>query len=135
MSKFILIVEDDLDDQEMLQDTIDKVDPCAQVKFSENGRSALEYLYELKEARLPLPGLIILDLNMPYVDGIHTFQKLRDDTHLSTIPVAVFTSSQNPNDRALFERMGVTFITKPYDFYDMTPIVQRLLAVTNQNAN
>jgi len=127
MNKHVLIVEDDLDDQDLLEEAMSRANPSVQLKFMENGLSALEYLNSLKDTRQPLPQLIILDLNMPYINGLQTYKKLQADAVLNNIPIVVFTSSQNPNDRELFERMGVLFLTKPYNFTNMNEIVQRML--------
>ena len=129
MNKQILIVEDDLDDREILEESIGKADSSMQLKFTENGADALEYLCDLKNNKLPLPRLIILDLNMPYIDGLQTYKRLHADDVLNNIPVAVFTSSQNPNDKELFERMGIAFITKPYSLDKMNDIVRRMLLI------
>ena len=130
MNKLILIVEDDLDDREILEESIFKIDPSLQLKFAENGADALRYLQVLREARQPLPQLITLDLNMPYLDGLQTYKQLLSDHELRKIPVAVFTSSQHPGDKELFERMGGLFLTKPYSFDNMGGIVQQLLTMT-----
>lgn len=133
MNKQILIVEDDLDDREILEESIYKVDPSVQLTFTENGADALQYLFKLKDNQLPLPQLIILDLNMPYIDGLQTYNRLHSDEVLHNIPIAVFTSSQNPNDKELFERMGVLFLSKPYSFTNMSDIVRRMLVVADNH--
>ena len=74
-----------------------------------------------------MPCLIVLDLNMPYLDGKKTFEKIKTNPALENIPVVIFTSSQNPNDKNFFNNAGIELITKPYDFSFMHSIAQRLL--------
>jgi CheY-like chemotaxis protein len=128
-TNMILIVEDDSDDRDILLESIQNVAPESHLCFAENGLEALECLYELKDSEKPLPSLIILDLNMPYLSGEETYQKIKGDPALSQIPVVVFTSSTNPNDMALFKRRKVEFISKPYDFTRMQQLVTQMLAV------
>jgi DNA-binding response OmpR family regulator len=76
-----------------------------------------------------LPCLIVLDLNMPYLDGKETFKKIRNELNMVSVPVIVFTSSHNPNDRNLFDTLGIEFITKPDDFSLLNKIVSHMVNV------
>ncbi len=127
--KTILIIEDDPDDRELLILALQGTDANVQVQLAENGQEALDYLHQQLAAGAPLPGLIVLDLNMPYLDGKATFKEIRSNSSLSAIPVIIFTSSLNPNDKALFHNCGVELISKPYNFSMMQDIVHRMLDV------
>jgi CheY-like chemotaxis protein len=111
--KTILYVDDDADDRDLLTDAIAHADPEVNVVLSENGLEALTYLEKLKENGDIFPGLIILDLNMPYMDGKTTFEKLRSDKDMQGIPVVVLTSSEKGADKILFNSMGIAFHSKP----------------------
>jgi CheY-like chemotaxis protein len=126
MNKTILFVEDDADDREFLSIAVHELDEAVNVVFAENGLKALEYLDKGKENE-QLPCLIVLDLNMPYLDGKETFKKIKYDLKLDAVPIIIFTSSHNPNDRLLFTSMGVEFITKPDDFTYMSKIVRHMV--------
>ena len=76
-----------------------------------------------------MPCLIVLDLNMPYLDGRQTCRRIKNEPRLDGIPIIVFTSSHNPNDKVLFESQGVEFITKPEDFSSLQAIVKHMLDV------
>ena len=130
-SKNILIVEDDIDDQELLLEALNEVNPYVNVVFAENGVEALSYLSKVKQVDGQLPGLIILDLNMPCLNGKETYQKIKEDKQLNEVPIVVFTSSHNPQDKAMFNKLNVEFISKPYDFKVMNTIVGRMLEVGN----
>lgn len=111
--KRILVVEDDADDRELLLDAVAEQQPQVEIAVAENGLQALEYLATaVRDGNRP-PCLIVLDLNMPFLDGRGTFERIRNDADLRNIPVIIFTSSLNPNDRAHFTSLGAEFISKP----------------------
>jgi CheY-like chemotaxis protein len=104
-NKTILFVEDDEDDRELISEVINKVNSSVETIFAENGLHALNYLTGVKE-KSALPCLIVLDLNMPVLDGKETYRKIKDELKLEAVPVIIFTSSHNPNDKKLFSSMG-----------------------------
>ena len=103
--KTVLVVEDEAINREMLgfilQEDYD-------VLYAENGRDALEVLRERAVS------MILLDINMPVMNGYELMDKLRADTKLSGIPIIVLTSDKNAEVEAL-DRGAVDFIPKPYD--------------------
>lgn len=128
MNKTILFVEDDEDDREFLLDAVKNVNPSVNVIFALNGMEALNCLQQRK-TQLQLPCLVVLDINMPLLDGKETYKKIKEDLQLGSVPIVVFTSSQNPNDKALFNQLGVEFISKPYDFSYMNEIVSHMISI------
>lgn len=112
MQRSILFVDDDTDDIEILSDALKQLDPAVNITVAENGLKALNYLNTNNKDHLPC--LIILDINMPFLDGKQTFQKIKANPEFETVPVVIFTSSQNPADKIMFESLGIKFITKPY---------------------
>ncbi|HEV7331187.1 MAG TPA: response regulator [Flavisolibacter sp.] len=131
--KTILYVDDDADDRELLTDAITHADPEVNVVFSENGLEALTYLGKLKDKGEGFPGLIILDLNMPYMDGKTTFEKLRSDKDMQGIPVVILTSSEKQADKTLFNNMGVVFHTKPTTVSGLGQIVDQMIGVCRKD--
>jgi len=130
-SRTILYIEDDAEDRELMQHTAKQVGESVNFVYAENGLKALEYLTVAKN-NLRLPCLIVLDLNMPVLDGKETFYKIKNEPMLETIPIVIFTSSSNPGDRSLFESLGVGFITKPYNLSDMSNIVRGMIDLCNK---
>jgi len=124
VQKTILYVDDDEDDVELFSDAIRIINPDIKIAIAKNGLEALKYLYSINE----LPCLIVLDLNMPYLDGKQTFQKIRDNPPLQNVPVIVYTSSSNPSDKSLFDSLGIDFITKPHDFSLMSKVAQQIIS-------
>lgn len=124
--KIILYVDDDADDREMLSSAFKKISPSINVVEAENGLAALKYLDEAKKNG-HLPCLIVLDINMPVLDGRQTFHRIREDSFLEKVPVVVFTSSSNPNDKSFFERHGVGLITKPSSISYLRTIAENMI--------
>ncbi|HVG14948.1 MAG TPA: response regulator, partial [Chitinophagaceae bacterium] len=74
-----------------------------------------------------LPCLVILDINMPRMDGKQTLAEIKKDNQLSGVPVVVFSTSGNWEDKMYCERYGVELVTKPATMLSMQNEVQRLL--------
>src|SRR5579875_1097447 len=103
-TKTILYIDDDIDDRELLSDALKEANPAVEIVLAEDGLKALQYLNEAKHAQLPC--LIVLDINMPYLDGKQTAKMIKDDAALRDIPIIAFTSSESPHDKALFHDYG-----------------------------
>ena len=125
--KKVLCVDDDEDDQMIVLDTIREIDEAIEVQTALNGKEALELLEKLKNAD-DLPCLIIMDINMPLMDGKQTLVQIKKDSDLNGVPIVIFTTSSSQLDVAFFEQYGVSFITKPINLRDFHTTVQRLLS-------
>ena len=124
--KSILYVDDDPDDREFLFNAIKNINPDIEVNLADNGLSALDYLKNIG-AKNDLPGLIVLDLNMPILDGRETFKRIKNDHKLSSVPIVVFTTGENPNEKLLFNEMGVEYISKPFDINFLHSIANQMI--------
>jgi len=127
--KVILYVDDDADDREFLCEAIKGADPKVDIVCAENGIKALEYLHDIKKTNADVPCLIILDINMPFLDGKETFGEIKKDPAFESIPVLIFSSSERPNDKILFNTLGVEFISKPTNLVYMNSIAQRMINI------
>ena len=127
--KTILYVDDDTDDQVLLAEAIKTASPDMDVVLAGNGLEALSFLAEKKNKCENLPCLIVLDLNMPFLDGKETYLRLRSDSNLQNIPVIVFSSSERPGDKDLFNGFGIEYFTKPSNYSYMNQIVHHMIEV------
>ena len=125
--KIILYVDDDADDRDLLSEAIQKVNPDIKVVLAENGLVALDYLHKAKEEHTTLPRLVVLDLNMPFLDGKETFDRIKKDPELQAVRVIVFSSSEKPMDKALFNSQGVEYFSKPANFSYMNTIASHMV--------
>ena len=110
----IFYVDDDPDDLQMMQEALNTIGGGHQLVLATDGKQGIEHLQEMKQDG-NLPCLIVLDLNMPKMDGRKTFQLIRSDKVLNDIPVVIFTTSNNPMEKHYFQNMNLEFITKPFD--------------------
>jgi CheY-like chemotaxis protein len=123
----MLCVDDDEDDLFFIKDIIEAQGSPFQIKEARNGFEAMNYLQEGLNKN-ELPCLIIMDMNMPRMDGRQTINNIKEHQQLAKIPVVVFTTSSNIAHRKYFEGLGVRFITKPFDYKLFTKEIINLLA-------
>lgn len=117
----ILYAEDDLDDFEALKDALDQVSPGYTLMRAKNGTEVLSYL---REEKGPRPCLIVLDLNMPVMNGKETLLWLKEEEGFSSIPTMVFTTSSREEDMKMCQRYQCTFFRKPTLYRDLLHIAQ-----------
>lgn len=110
----ILLVDDDADDLMLIQEAILELDNSFRFHEAHDGRHALNYLRSLAEGE-SYPGLIVLDINMPVLDGREMLAILKSDPALKEIPVVVFSTSSNPSDIEYCRQFKVDLLTKPFD--------------------
>lgn len=117
----ILIADDDPDDRLLIKDALDSVRLANAADFVEDGEELLDFLLCRNDFQhrknQPLPGLILLDLNMPRKDGREALQEIKADPALRRIPVVVLTTSKAEEDILRTYDLGVnSFIVKPVSF-------------------
>ncbi|ESQ79130.1 response regulator [Asticcacaulis sp. YBE204] len=117
MTLEILLVEDNEGDVEMTRRALKRAEPPCRVSVANNGQQALEFLK--KEGRfedVPTPQLILLDINMPRMDGKMFLSHVKALPDFKAIPVVMFTSSESPADiRECYERFASAYVVKPFD--------------------
>ena len=130
-SILILMADDDEDDRLMAKESLDEARLINKMDFVEDGEYLMDYLYrrgkyeELKDT--PLPGLILLDLNMPRKDGREALKEIKADRKLQLIPIVVLTTSKAEEDVLRTYDLGVnSFITKPVTFEGLVEIMKNL---------
>ena len=124
--KKILWADDDPDDLMLLRQVLQELDNNYEVEEVNNGREALDYL-EAAAKNNNLPCLLILDINMPVMDGKETLVKIKADQKLENLPIVVFTTSSSKLDRLFCEKHNVKMITKPPSYMNLTEAVKKLL--------
>lgn len=122
----ILLVDDDEDDQFMMGEALTAMGYSYELLRANNGVEALKILEQMKcEGRLP--SLIILDVNMPKMDGKQTVLNIQQDNELNGIPLIIFTTSANIIDKLFFLAKGVEMLTKPNEVKEYYGIAKKLL--------
>lgn len=120
--KSILLVEDDELDVISVQRSLKKIDMDIKLHTAYNGIEAMNFLNgESNEKMENLPDIILLDLNMPRMNGIEFLKELRKDPAYNSIKVFVMTTSNEENDRVVTEKLGINgYVIKPLNFNDNT---------------
>ncbi|MDZ4812626.1 MAG: response regulator [Pseudomonadota bacterium] len=124
----LLIADDDPDDRPAAQEALGNCDPRCVLPFAENGAELLDILNNtsafVEVPGGPLPGLILLDLNLPKMTGLEALRAIKADSRLCTIPVVVWTTSHAVEDRDASYRDGAAqFLIKPYRFQEIEHVL------------
>ena len=126
----ILLADDDPDDAMLAADALAEARVSNPLVCVEDGEELLEYLFgtgRYQKCPPPLPGLILLDLNMPRIDGREALARLKQNPELDRIPVIVLTTSEAEEDIYRSYELGVnSFITKPVSFEGLVEVMRGL---------
>lgn len=118
----ILLCDDDAEDRELTRQALEAAHVSNVVEVCEDGEQLLDYLYQRgayagETGKAPRPGLILLDLNMPNLDGREALKIIKADPSLRDIPIVVLTTSRADKDVITSYELGVnSFISKPVTF-------------------
>ncbi len=123
-NRVILLVEDNPDDEVLTLRALKKNNILNQVTVAHDGAEALEHLFADGSAGVTRPGLILLDLKLPKVDGLDVLRRIRADERTQFIPVVVLTSSKQEEDVLASYRGGANaYLRKPVRFSDFAEAV------------
>ena len=125
----ILLADDDEDDCLMAKEALQEAKLLNEVHFVKDGEELMDYLHHrgryIERERFPLPGLILLDLNMPKKDGREVLAELKRDRDLQHIPVIVLTTSEAEEDIVRSYCSGASgFIVKPVTFQRLVDVLK-----------
>ena len=127
----ILVADDDPDDRMLIRDAFTENLLLNPVHFVEDGEELMNYLRRRgrysDRGKYPVPGLILLDLNMPRKDGREALKEIKSDLLLKRIPVIVLTTSKAEEDILRSYDLGVNcFISKPVTFAGLVEVTKAL---------
>lgn len=127
----ILMADDDADDRQLTREAFDESKLANDLRFVEDGVEVFEYLNRTGRyadpKTSPWPSLLLLDLNMPRMDGREVLERLRADPRYSTIRVIVMTTSKAEEDIVRSYRLAAaSYITKPVTFDALVQVIQAL---------
>lgn len=126
----LLMADDDHDDQILLQEALKENNISNSICFVENGEELIEFLNKTGKFEGEdcfTPGLILLDLNMPKMDGRSALKLIKADPELRKIPIVVLTTSRADTDILECYDLGVnSFISKPVNFQDLVEVTKEI---------
>jgi two-component system, chemotaxis family, response regulator Rcp1 len=129
----VLVIEDNVSDVFLLERALNKQDLRIELLHLADGDQALAFIRRTGVfSDMPIPSLILMDLNLPRHNGEDILREIRGAGHLSGIPVCAWSSSQSQQDQAVLTELGVVrFVTKPLgldQFMEIGKIIKDLLA-------
>jgi CheY-like chemotaxis protein len=126
----ILYAEDDSDDFESIKEVLDQLSDQHILLHAKNGQEAVSFI----ENTTVLPSLIVLDLNMPVMDGKEVLHWLKERDDYKNIRVMVFTTSSREEDVKLCQKHRCTFFRKPTLYRDLLHVAQTMLNLCERSA-
>lgn len=126
--KVVLLVEDSPDDVDLTLRAFKRSHLLNEVVVANDGVEALDYLFGHGTGpNRELPQLILLDLNLPRVDGLEVLRRIRADERTRFLPVVILTTSKEEQDVTQSYSLGAnSYIRKPVDFIQFSQVVQQL---------
>jgi CheY-like chemotaxis protein len=123
-NKPILVVEDDQVDFMTITRAMKEIHVSNPLVHVENGEAALEYL---RDSLNPKPCIVLLDLNMPVMNGIEFLQIVKQDPELKRFPVIVLTTSEEQQDKINSFNLGVAgYMAKPVDYKQFVNVIRSI---------
>ncbi len=124
----ILLVEDNEGDARLLREILLEINKTVRLHVVADGLEAMAFLrYQGPHLNAPRPDLILLDLNMPKMDGLEVLAQVKTDPWLRTIPVIVLTTSQAETDVVRSYRLTAScYLTKPEELNELRSLVKSL---------
>ena len=118
----LLIADDDSEDIELFQETLENVQPDAELIVTRSGREAISGLRACK------PAVIFLDINIPEMNGWECLKHLKSDASFKDIPVIIYTTSSAKSDVDIASSLGADrLVTKPDRFQDLLKILSGII--------
>ncbi|HVF96326.1 MAG TPA: response regulator [Flavisolibacter sp.] len=125
----IVYAEDDMDDLFIVRQAFEKHDHIS-VEHAPDGSEALTLLENMVQKKR-LPCLVILDINMPVMNGRETLQAIRNHPELHKLPVVLFSTSNSTVDRSFAQNLGAELVTKPIEYRDLESIARTFVEQCN----
>ncbi len=136
----VLLADDDEDDCLLVESAFKDMKIVHELHIVDDGQELLEYLYNKGDytstEKYPRPNLILLDLNMPRIDGRKALNIIKSNPELSDIPVLILTTSREERDVDLTRQAGASsFLAKPDVFTDLTGMLEKFCTAILDNPN
>lgn len=127
----ILLVEDEAAHAELTKRAIRKAGNANRVHVVIDGEEAFDFLYNRgkyeNKVKYPMPGLILLDIKLPGIDGVGVLKKIKEDPKLKQIPVIMLTTSERDEDVVRsYEHYANSYLTKPVGFKEFEEKIMQI---------
>lgn len=123
----VLLIEDSPSDAKLVEFAVEELNWVDELEIAADGESAIAYLEEKRSHPELAPHLILLDLNMPRMNGFEVLDWLKADQDFKLIPVVVLTTSSSPDDvNKAYQHAASSYVTKPSDFSTFVDTLQTM---------
>lgn len=123
----ILLVEDSVADAKLVQLALEESGSTSEVLRAEDGADAVVKLDAIAAGDIVRPDLVVLDINLPRVNGIDVLRRIKADPDLRTLPVVVFSTSRSDVDVAAAYACGASsYVVKPVDLHRFMDVVRSI---------
>jgi CheY-like chemotaxis protein len=127
----ILYIDDDQDDLLIFEESVSTLYPDIALYKAQSSEAGVDFLNQLELENKTFPSLIMIDMNMPKMNGRETLRLIRNNQKWQDIPVAIFTTSANEEDINFCKSYGAPCITKPMSLTDFFHTLQQLFSLCN----
>jgi CheY-like chemotaxis protein len=127
-AKFILLGEDDIDDEDILREILEDIDNSYYLLFINNGRKLMDFLNELPDNHLPC--LILLDYNMPELTGAEILKEMKKNPRYNSVPKVIWSTSGSETFKKNCIELGANeYVLKPSNVNDLIALARHLLSL------
>lgn len=123
MSRYIIFADDDADDLDLITGYFKQYEPSVSVLEFRNGREVISFLEEFAVNR-ELPVLLVLDMNMPRMNGKDTVLAIRKHPTLRSLPVLIYSTATGKEEEAFCKQYAVTWVNKPSNIEQVKYVAQ-----------
>jgi DNA-binding response OmpR family regulator len=132
----IIVIEDNEPDLMMLEHALGEAGVAFQLDVIDDGLEARTRFEELDHTELPIPNLILLDLNVPKVDGLVLLQRIRESRRLCEVPVVIWSSTRSSRDLMTAQALRIAdFVVKPADLAGWSQLARQLRSILTTPAS
>ena len=124
--KTILYVDDDQDDCELFAEGLTVIDSTIVLLTANSGQQALDILFHAKNSSY-FPSFVVLDMNMPVMDGRRIVEEMKKDDAFSLLPIVIFTTSPYEKYNKYWEEHNIKVISKPTKISEFPDVVSKII--------
>ena len=133
IGRYIIFADDDEDDLELVTGFFREFESSVRVLEFSDGKQVLRYLDTVLSSSGTWPQLIVLDINMPRMDGISTLMAIREQTNMKNVPVVIYTTSMSRTNMQTCKELDATWLIKPSSIHEIKQTARILAEFCNHH--
>ncbi|WP_321288977.1 response regulator [uncultured Sunxiuqinia sp.] len=123
----IILAEDDIGHATLIRRNLKRAGLMNKIIHFGDGEETLDYLFQTKEKENGIPSLLLLDINMPKIDGVEVLRRVKEDPDLKRMPVIMITTTDDPREITKCHELGCSnYISKPIDYDKFVDAIRKL---------